>query len=296
MKHTLGRLVYRRYRRTKAHFIEHPSPLGMVFFRALRRANGVFSERGGEDQVSPVNRVWKALYFQRYGTAPLFTIETDAPVARNSADHEWPRGAIYDSSVNRRFNLKLYDWLERNPDLSVLDLGCAGGGLVRSFLEDGYTAVGVEGSDVSLRLRSGEWDAIPHHLMTADITAPFRLRNRDGGEMRFSCITAWEVLEHLPEAKVDALAENVVRHLTPAGVFVASVDQCRDEDPLTGAVYHLTLKPREWWCERFAAHGLVEVADHPFETCDYVRGHGRGFKDWDPADGDGFHLVLRASW
>lgn len=295
MKHTLSRLVYRVYRRAKAHFIDHPSPLGKVFFRVLRRADSVVSERGHDQKLAPVNQLWKALYFLRYGTSPLFTIETDEPVARQSADHVWPRGTIYDNSVNRRFNLKLYDWLERRPELSVLDLGCAGGGFVRSFLEDGYTAVGVEGSDVSLRLRSGEWDAIPHHLITADITAPFQLRTRDGDGMRFDCITAWEVLEHIPEAKVDALAENIVRHLSPAGVFVASVDQCRDEDPLTGAVYHLTVKTREWWCERFAAHGLVEVVDHPFETSDYVRGHGRGVKDWDPADGDGFHLVLRAS-
>lgn len=131
--------------------------------------------------------------------------------------------------------------------------------------------------------------------MTADITVPFRVRTRDGAELRVDCVTAWEVLEHIPEDKVDALAENIVQHLRPGGIFVASVAQFRDEDPLTGAVYHVTLKSRDWWLERFARHGLVEVDDHPFETGDYVRGHGGGVKDWDPADGDGFHLVLRAS-
>ena len=51
--------------------------------------------------------------------------------------------------------------------------------------------------------------------------------------------------------------------------------------------------------ESSIAHSLmssgtpVEVVDHPFETGDYVRGHGRGLQDWDPADGDGVHVVMR---
>jgi hypothetical protein len=33
-----------------------------------------------------------------------------------------------------------------------------------------------------------------------------------------------------------------------------------------------------------------------FTTRDYVRGHGMGLTDWDPADGEGFHLVLRRAY
>ena len=33
--------------------------------------------------------------------------------------------------------------------------------------------------------------------------------------------------------------------------------------------------------------------DQIFTTRDYVRGHGMGLTDWDPADGEGFHLVLK---
>ena len=295
MKHRITRTAYRGFRRSKGYFIQHPSPLGAAFFRSLKRLEGRVSDRRDDPDAERIAQLWKALYLLRYGTAPMFRVDTSAPVAQGSADHLWPHGTIHDSSVNRRFNLKLYDWLGRDPELSVLDLGCAGGGLVRSILEDGYTAVGLEGSDVSLRLRSGEWDTIPHHLLTADITAPFQVSTAAGEEVAFHCVTAWEVLEHIPEEKVDAVAANVARHLRPGGVFVASVAQFRDEDPLTGAVYHVTLRDPDWWRERFAAHGLVEATDHPFETQDYVRGHGRGLKDWDPADGDGFHLVLRAA-
>ena len=42
----------------------------------------------------------------------------------------------------------------------------------KSFLADGYTAVGLEGSDAPKRFRSGR-SMIPNHLFSCDITEPF---------------------------------------------------------------------------------------------------------------------------
>jgi len=176
-----------------------------------------------------------------------------------------------------------------------MDLGCSGGALVKSLLEDGYTAVGLEGSDWSRKLRSGEWDTCPHHLLTCDITSRFRVLSRAGEAMTFHCITAWEVLEHIPTEKLSTLIDNISQHLEPDGIVVVSVDTAPDSNPVTGAVYHVTLQPKNWWLEQFAKAGLVECERHPFTTRDYVRGHGMGLTDWDPADGEGFHLVLRRS-
>jgi hypothetical protein len=53
------------------------------------------------------------------------------------------------------------------------------------------------------------------------------------------------------------------------------------------------LQAKSWWLAQFAKAGLVECTDHIFTTRDYVRGHGMGLTDWDPADGEGFHLVLK---
>jgi hypothetical protein len=36
-----------------------------------------------------------------------------------------------------------------------------------------------------------------------------------------------------------------------------------DGNPLTGAVYHQTLRPETWWHETFVAHGFAIVTDHP---------------------------------
>jgi 2-polyprenyl-3-methyl-5-hydroxy-6-metoxy-1,4-benzoquinol methylase len=105
-------------------------------------------------------------------------------------------------------------------------------------------------------------------------------------------VTAWEVLEHVPTDRIPNLIENIAAHLTPDGIFVASVDTMPDGNPVLGAVYHLTLRPKDWWLEQFAAKGFREVKLNPLTTKDYVRGKGIGLTDWDPADGEGFHLVL----
>ncbi len=141
-------------------------------------------------------------------------------------------------------------------------MGCAGGGLVRSFLADGYTAIGLEGSDAPGRLRSGEWDTIPYHLFSCDITEPFEVRDAAGDSVKFDIVTAWEVLEHIPEEKLAGLITNVRRHLNPCGIFVGSVDLFAEGNPVRGAVYHVTLKPKSWWLDRWAEHGFTRI-DRP---------------------------------
>lgn len=291
LKHHFQRITYRLFRKFKRHYLTHPvRPDTKLFFLLVDVADKLMSPR---DRVS--QSVWKQIYFLRHGSQPLFKVETSKSVASDSHDHQWPRGTIADNSMNPRFNLKLYDHFQNRKDLKVLDLGCSGGGFVRSFLEDGYLAIGLEGSDASKKLRSAEWDTCRHHLFTCDITSPFTVTDIDGNPLLFDCITQWEVLEHIPENKLDILFDNIKRHLTDDGVFIGSIDMEPDGNPITGAIYHVTLKPETWWLERFAKAGLVPVPNHRFETLDYVRGHGMGLKDWDPADGDGFHVVLMKS-
>jgi 2-polyprenyl-3-methyl-5-hydroxy-6-metoxy-1,4-benzoquinol methylase len=292
IRHHLTRLLYRRYRALRKFFSTRPpDQLSRAFYWSRTRLQRLISARNRSSSPAE-DRIWKAIYFHRFGSEPLFSLETENPIATASADHQWPRGTASDYSRNRNFNLKLYHHFGYRSDLRVLDLGCAGGAFVKSILEDGYTAIGIEGSDFSRKLRSGAWDTCPHHLLTADITARFQLRDRAGHPMQFQCITAWEVLEHIPEAKLPGLLDNIARHLSGDGIFVASVDTIPDADPTIGAVYHVTLRPKPWWLDQFARCSLIECKGHPFTTQDYVRGHGRGLEDWDPAEGDGFHLVL----
>ncbi len=225
---------------------------------------------------------------------PGVTLDTAAPVAIYSNDHQHPRGVAADNTRHPRFVLASERIL--GPRLRVLDIGCAGGGLVVDFLKRGHTAIGLEGSDYALKQQAGSWPLIPHHLFTCDATSPFTLRDGQG-EMRFDLVSAWEVLEHIPEDLLPGLLRNIASHLAAGGMFVGSVATYPDFDAETGVVWHVTLHDRDWWAARFQENGL-EVVASPYVTLDYPRGSGNPALpviDWN-ADANpemGFHIAAR---
>lgn len=228
------------------------------------------------------------------GALDVPQLDTEHPIAADSNDTLHPRGAKQDNSICLRFNQRLYQLFNRRSGLKVLDLGCAGGGLVRTLIDDGHFAVGLEGSDYPLLNQSGEWGTIPHHLFTCDITRPYTITNQSTNRLiQFDAITAWEVMEHIPEAQIDSLMVNIDRHLTPGGWVLFSIATFLDWNPDTGVIWHRTVQPREWWEAKFAALGFVPSNDHPFGPHDWLRGGGHGLHDWKPEDDMGFHLALR---
>ena len=207
-------------------------------------------------------------------------IVTDHPVAGWSPDHTHPKGTATDSTVHEGFNRKLFRLI---PGVRLLDLGCAGGGLVASVIADGGSAAGVDGSDYSLLAGRAEWPVIPGNLFTADITRPFTLEDDDGTPMVFDVITAWEVLEHIPEPLIGAVMSNAARHLAPGGLFICSVSQA--EDRWEGHDYHVTVRKRDWWAGYLAASGWRERPDlYGYFNPDWVRGPDNGM--------DSFALVI----
>jgi 2-polyprenyl-3-methyl-5-hydroxy-6-metoxy-1,4-benzoquinol methylase len=202
------------------------------------------------------------------------TIVTDKPVAIDSPDHLQPHGTARDSSVNRRFNYKLQKWIP-SQQLRVLDLGCSGGGFVKSILGEGGIAVGIEGSDYSQKHRRAEWATIPEYLFTADITSPFQLLETDAqgsqSELSFNVVTAWEVIEHIREDQLPLVFENISRHLLPGGIVIMSISP--NEEVIQGVRLHQTVADKGWWLNAFARLGFVnheEVVGY-FGRYDWVR-------------------------
>ncbi len=202
-----------------------------------------------------------------------YELRTRYPVASLSNDHLFPRGTKNDNSTNAEFCRRLCDlyinpYTKRLP--SVMDLGCSGGGFVRSMLELGCVAVGIEGSDYSKRNARAEWPIIPDQLFTADISKPFLLL-WEGIVSTFDVVTLWEVLEHLDLAALEALMVNVHAHTHRGAYLIVSVTSCQDR--FEGVDYHATLQPPAWWESFFTSHGWVNRPDrHAHFAPHWVRG------------------------
>lgn len=225
---------------------------------------------------------------------PGVTVETENPVAVHSDDHKFPRGTANDDTRYPRFCLAAETVLGSN--INFLDLGCSGGGLVFDFLKRGHFAIGLEGSDFSYLNRRANWSLIPKHLFTCDITKEYKIKFSDSNEIvLFDLISAWEVLEHIQERDLEPFFANVRRHLKPGGYFTASVATFEDKDPVSGAIWHVTLQSKSWWHDKLKSLGF-SIIEGCFKTADFPRGSGNPFAaDWNAEENPelGFHIVVK---
>lgn len=222
-----------------------------------------------------------------------FHVYTNDPIAYASDDHVYPRGTRNDNTRYPRF-VRAAELTLDKKQLKVLDLGCAGGGMVLDFLLANHMAIGIEGSDYSAVWKRAEWGTIPGHLFTADITKPFRISSKEVAE-EFDLITAWEVLEHINEEELTGLFDNIRKHLSTDGIFCGSVATFEDSDASTGAIYHVTIKSYDWWVNRIVNEGF-EIVEGLFTIADFPRGSGNPrAMDWNAKTNPelGFHICFR---
>lgn len=197
-------------------------------------------------------------------------LKTDFPIAFESNDHKFPHGTIRDNTRYPRFITKCESLFKNIKELSFLDLGCSGGGMVLEAALKGHFSIGLEGSDISYRQQRAEWRLLGDNLKTCDITKPFELLLNDE-IYKFDIITAWEVLEHIKEEDLGQLFKNIYNHLSDNGRFIASIANWDDIDPVTGVNWHVTKHDYEWWRYKFEANGFIVCTDE-FDTIDLARG------------------------
>ena len=196
-----------------------------------------------------------ALYFpafklnQRPGTQDV-DIRCEIPVAVDSPDHLQPRGTAENHMTHFGFIVAMRRRMGEGG--AMLDLGCSSGRLVRDFRSVGWTAVGLEGSDYSLKAKRPCWDTEANvSLFTCDIGKPFELRN-NGSVIQFEVITCFQVLEHLDVPRLDCLMQSVERHSKPGTLFVIST--ANNSEIVNGVELHVTQWKRLQWVEFMGKH------------------------------------------
>jgi len=199
------------------------------------------------------------LYFQVFYKDPNgFTVETNHPIAFESPDHLYPYGTKKNLK-NTLFNMVFYKIAKQegfNPPYKILDMGCAGGGRVKSFIKQGHHAIGLEGSDYCKKHKMWEWIIIPKSLFTCDITKRFQVYHNNQKAF-FDLITAWEVMEHIQKKDLPMLFDNIKKHLD--GFFICSIATTPDEHE--GFVLHQTVRPIKWWDYLFKQEGFIQRDD-----------------------------------
>jgi 2-polyprenyl-3-methyl-5-hydroxy-6-metoxy-1,4-benzoquinol methylase len=198
---------------------------------------------------------------------------TGSPIALSSPDHLMPTGTKSDNSTNKLFVIKMDRILKSKFSeevLGILDLGCAGGAMINDFRNLGYHAVGLEGSDYSLINKRAHWPKLAHkNLFTCDITKDYEILV-NGRPYLFSCITAWEVMEHINKNDLLNTFELLKKHLRPGGYFIFSTTNT--SDMRNGIELHQTQMNTDEWIEWVTKNipGL-NIYDLGFEEEEYVR-------------------------
>jgi hypothetical protein len=206
-------------------------------------------------------------------------LETDHPLATESLDYLHPLGSK-GNNIAKAFVDRILSLYADPP--SLLDLGCAGGGVVRLMIEAGSPmAYGLDGTADPLTSERSDWGLNPDNYFTCDITKPFSLKlaNDPTVTMCFHVVTCCEVFEHIHEYDVKHVFENINRHtvfhpstgVNPLCIFTISNDSSWSD----GVDLHITKRDRVWWLDIFQQLGwrpseLQEKFVEPDDWCGWV--------------------------
>lgn len=127
----------------------------------------------------------------------------------------------------------------------ILDIGCGIGILVEQFNKLGYKAIGIDVNQAAIKN-----SICPNNCFLTKTTA--KLDYPDG---IFDLIVSREVLEHIPEAEIDACLEEWERVSKGKMVHIIAVSErgaSATNDPA-----HVNVKSENWWSKKFASHGYT---------------------------------------
>lgn len=147
--------------------------------------------------------------------------------------------------------------------ISILEMGCGGGDMYDFFRVMGIERyLGLDGNPIAYK-HSPYIQKYSDHFRVVNLTEEINFGTK------FSIVCTFEVMEHIPENRLDGMIKTIRNHLGENSIFLGTASLQDDLD------VHVTVKPREWWLDKFAGYGLVPhersaeyeqllIDNHPF--------------------------------
>jgi len=188
------------------------------------------------------------------------SVKTEHPGAFDSLDHLYPIGSVLDNFSSLELISEVSDYFGTNNQISVLDLGCAGGKFICDFIQQGDIGVGLEGSSTAIDgAGKVNWKKYYNkNLFLCDIGKPFEILHNNNS-LKFDFIHSEEVFEHIPEENIDCLLQNIKNHTKENTICmfgISIVTSIHTQPDGTKVDLHVTNKPAEWWMEKFDTNGF----------------------------------------
>lgn len=196
----------------------------------------------------------------------MITIITDYPIAFDSPDHLIPLGTKRDNHKNMKF-VTSCEKILKDKKGNILDIGCAGGGCIEDFVNRGHNALGIEGSDYSLKLKRAAWNTIPDRLFTCDASRKFSILNNNE-EMRFDIICSFDVMEHIHPSRLEQYFINIYNHLHVNGVFIGTFTTTKSKK---FPMHHQTIMGKRGWIKFIKKLGKFKIVDLKWNPEQYLR-------------------------
>jgi len=154
-------------------------------------------------------------------------------VERDKYKRMWEYDAYRDDSPGENLLEIFLNEFDSHKGDKVIDFGCGTGRATKALMDQGYRVLGVD---------------FVANCLDDNITIPFCLANLwdlpEGisGDWGYCC----DVMEHIPEARVDDVLANIARSVKRGAFF----NICFVGDTFgvaVGEVLHETVRPPEWW-------------------------------------------------
>lgn len=158
---------------------------------------------------------------------------------------------VYGSGIYSPENTSIFWECMRDQTrfVKALDIGCGTGKGIKESRDLGLDVWGCDIAD-----NTGIWDEYGI-LDYCQVAPASKLPYEDDS---FDFIVCSEVMEHVPESQVDDCLREA--HRVGSERFIYTICLQEETSPVGGLVNsHITIKPREWWLQKFSEHGFKNI-------------------------------------